>query len=269
MTRKLPVAVMMVIVSVMAIFALLPFVLMFVTSLQSTSFLGFNVDWSSINLKNYVTLFSVHKFGARIVTTIIVVVIACFLNIVTASLAAFGFAKKPFPGSRAVFWLFLATLMVPAQATLIPLYTIMRQIGLLNTYAGLAIPLVTAFGVFLMKQFADQLPDELIEAARIDGAPDRTVFLRIAVPLLAPVMVALTIFTFLAAWNDFLWPLISVSRSEMTTVTLALAGLEGRSSTNYGLLMAGAAVSFLGPFIAYLILQRKFVEGVALSGIKG
>lgn len=269
MSRRLGTAVLAIVLGVMVIVAMLPFVLMFVTSIQSTSLLGFGIDWSAVNLNNYVSLFVTHQFGSRILTTIIVVVIACVVNIVTASLAAFAFAKKPFPGSRVLFWVFLATMMVPAQATLIPLYTIMRQIGLLNTYVGLALPVITAFGVFLMKQFADQIPDELIEAARIDGAPDRTVFLRIVVPVLTPVIVALTIFTFLAAWNDFLWPLISVSRNEMTTVTLALAGLEGRSSTNYGLVMAGAAVSFLGPFLAYVILQRRFVEGIAFSGIKG
>lgn len=269
MIRKIAAGSVGVVLALLAGLALLPFVLMFITSLQSTTLLGFTVDWSAINVDNYVRLFVVNNFGARLMTTIVVVVIACALNLATASLAAFGFAKKPFPGSRWLFWVFLATMMVPAQATLIPLYSIMRQLGLLNSYVGLALPVVTAFGVFLMRQFADQVPDELIEAARIDGAPDRVVFLRIMLPVLTPVIVALTIFTFLSAWNDFLWPLISVTKSEMTTVTLALAGLEGRSSTNYGLVMAGATVSFFGPFIAYVLLQRRFVEGIAFSGIKG
>src|SRR5690606_31536368 len=130
-------------------------------------------------------------------------------------------------------------------------------------------PIITGFGIFLMKQFADGLPDEVIEAARIDGAPDRMVLLRIAVPLMKPVITALLIFTFLAAWNDFLWPLVSISQDQMQTVTYAIANLEGRSTTNYGLLTAGATVSFLGPFIAYLILQRRFIEGIALTGTKG
>lgn len=253
----------------LALACALPFVLMFLTSLRSTTNLGFSWDFSSYHLDNYVTLFTTHNFFTRIGTTVVVVIIACVLNVATAALAGFGLAKKPFPGSKFVFWVIIATMMVPVQVTLVPLYSIMREIGLLNTHLGLALPIVTGFGVFLMKQFAQGLPDEVIEAARIDGAPDRMVFLRVAVPLMKPVITALLIFTFLAAWNDFLWPLVSISQDQMQTVTYAIANLEGRSTTNYGLLTAGATVSFLGPFVAYLILQRRFVEGIALTGTKG
>ncbi|KAA9154905.1 carbohydrate ABC transporter permease [Microbacterium lushaniae] len=253
----------------LALACALPFGLMFLTSFRTTTNLALSWDFSAYHLDNYVTLFTTHSFLTRILTTVAVVVIACTLNVVTATMAAFGLSKKPFPGSKAVFWVIIATMMVPVQVTLVPLYTIMRELGLLNTHLGLALPIVTGFGVFLMKQFADGLPDEIIEAARIDGAPDRMVLLRIAVPLMKPVITALLIFTFLAAWNDFLWPLVSISQDQMQTVTYAIANLEGRSTTNYGLLTAGATVSFLGPFIAYVILQRRFVEGIALTGTKG
>ncbi len=258
-----------VVLAVLAASAALPFLLMLVTSFRTTTSFTISLDPSQYHWDNYVALFTTHQFGTRLLVTISVVVIACVLNVATAALAAFAFAKKPFPGSTVLFWVFLASMMVPVQATLIPLYSIMRQLGLLNTAFGLALPIVTGFGVFLMKQFAEGIPDELVEAARIDGAPDRMVFLRVAVPLMRPVIIALLIFTFLAAWNDFLWPLVSISKNEMATVTFAIANLEGRSTTNYGLVTAGATVSFLGPFIAYVVLQRRFVEGIALSGTKG
>jgi multiple sugar transport system permease protein len=246
-----------------------PFALMLFTSFRTTT--TFAVSWDSLQLHfdNYIALFETYDFVPRIATTIVVVIIACLANVFTATLAAYGLSKRPFPGSTAVYWVILATMMVPIQVTLVPLYTIMRQLGLLNTYLGLALPLVTGFGVFLMKQFTDRLPDELIEAARVDGAPDRLIFFRVAIPLMRPVITALVIFTFLAAWNDFLWPLVSISQDQMQTLTYAIANLQGRSTTNYGLVTAGATVSFLGPFIAYLILQRRFVEGIALTGTKG
>ena len=251
-----------VVLAVLAASAALPFLLMLVTSFRTTTSFTISLDPSQYHWDNYVALFTTHQFGTRLLVTISVVVIACVLNVATAALAAFAFAKKPFPGSTVLFWVFLASMMVPVQATLIPLYSIMRQLGLLNTAFGLALPIVTGFGVFLMKQFAEGIPDELVEAARIDGAPDRMVFLRVAVPLMRPVIIALLIF-------DFLWPLVSISKNEMATVTFAIANLEGRSTTNYGLVTAGATVSFLGPFIAYVVLQRRFVEGIALSGTKG
>jgi len=268
MIRRLSTVALTLLLVSMALASALPFVLMALTSLRTTKTFTLSFDFAQYHLDNYATLFTTHEFFQRLVTTIIVVVLACVLNVGTATLAAFAFAKKPFPGSKALFWAIIASMMVPIQATLIPLYTIMRELGLLNTYLGLALPLVGGFGVFLMKQFADGIPDDLIDAARIDGATDRVVFAKIAVPLMQPAIIALLIFTFLAAWNDFLWPLVSITKPDMATITYAIATLSGRSSTNYGLLTAGATVSFLGPFIAYLIFQRRFVEGIALSGSK-
>ena len=185
------------------------------------------------------------------------------------SLAAFAFEKKPFPGSEALFWVYVATMMVPPQVTLIPLYTIMRDIGLLNTHLALALPVINAFGVFLIRQFMKGLPDDLLDAARIDGATDMKIFLRIVLPLVKPTIVALTVFTFLSVWNDFLWPLVSISKDSMQTVTLAAAKLQGRTQVEYGLVMAGAAVATIVPFVLCMFLQKQFVEGVTSSSIKG
>jgi multiple sugar transport system permease protein len=159
--------------------------------------------------------------------------------------------------------------MIPGQVTLIPMFVIMRKLDLLNSYTALVIPILNAFGVFLMRQFMKSIPDELLEAAKVDGCPEWKVFLYIIIPLIKPVLISLTVFTFVTSWNDFLWPLVVITQSERSTLTVALSLLKTSYSTNYGLIMAGAAISFIFPFTLYAILQRQFMEGIALSGIKG
>ena len=242
---------------------------MAITSIQKTKRITANLDFSAITLSNYVSVFTQNGFGKALLTSVIVVTLACTVNAIVCSLAAYGFAKRPFPGSEVLFWLYIATMMVPGQVTLIPLFMMMRDLGLLNTYVSLFLPIINAFGVFLIRQFMNSIPNEMLEAARIDGASEIQVFLRIVLPPLKPVIVALTVFTFLSTWNDFLWPLVSISNDQMQTVTLAVAKLQGRALTDYGLVMAGATVSFLVPLIMYIILQKQFVEGVTSSSVKG
>ncbi|WP_430592208.1 carbohydrate ABC transporter permease [Humidisolicoccus flavus] len=249
--------------------AILPFLFMIVTSVQNTTRISIAFDPAKFDLSNYVKLFTIYGFGPALVTSVIVVVLACLVNLIVCSLAAFAFAKKPFPGSEPLFWVYVATMMVPGQVTLIPLFTIMRDLGLLNTYLALFLPVINAFGVFLIRQFMGNVPDELLEAARIDGASDMRVFAFIVVPLIKPVLVALTVFTFITTWNDFLWPLVSITDDQMQTVTLAASKLQSKFTTQYGLVMAGAAVSFAVPFVMYMFLQRQFVEGITSSGVKG
>lgn len=249
--------------------AVLPFLFMAITAIQRTTSAGLSLDLSRVDLTNFVALFTNYGFGSAIVTTGIVVAIACVLNLVVASLAAYAFEKKPFPGSEALFVVYIVTMMVPVQVTLVPLYAIIKELGLFNTHLALALPIVNAFGVFLIRQFLVSVPDELIEAARIDGASDLRIFTRIILPVIRPVLVALTVFTFITTWNDFLWPLVSVSDNRMQTVTLAAANMVGNFTQQYGLIMAGATVSFLVPLVMYVILQRQFIEGVTASGIKG
>ena len=153
--------------------------------------------------------------------------------------------------------------------TLIPVFTIMKKLGLMNTYPALFLPIINAFGVFLMRQFMVSLPDELLEAARIDGCGENRIFISIVIPLIKSVIVSLTIFTFISCWNDFLWPLVIVTKPQMQTLTLAISALKGSYSTNYGLVMAGSTLTFLPPFVLYVFLQKQFVEGIAISGIKG
>lgn len=249
--------------------AVLPFAFMVVTSIQRTDVITILIDPEKVDLSNYVRLFTENGFGAALVTSLGVVVLACVVNAVVCSLAAYAFAKRPFPGSEALFWLYVATMMVPVQVTLIPLFTIMRDLGLLNTWVSLFLPVINAFGVFLIRQFMASIPDEMLEAARIDGASELQLFFRIVLPAMRPVIVALTVFTFLTTWNDFLWPLVSITNDRMQTVTLAVAKLQGRLLTDYGIVMAGATVSFLVPLILYFVLQKQFVEGVTSSSVKG
>ena len=249
--------------------AMLPFFFMVVTSLQDTDNVSLNFSTTRMNLSNFVSLFTSYDFGSAILTSAIVVVLACTMNLVVTSLAAFAFEKKPFRGSEALFTVYIVSMMIPAQVTIIPMFTIMRNLDLLNTHLSLALPIVNAFGVFLIRQFLSTIPDELLEAARLDGASDLRIFRTIVLPLIRPVLVALTIFTFISTWNDFLWPLVSITDSQMQTVTLAAANMVGNLTQEYGLIMAGSLVSFLAPFVIYIILQRQFVAGVTASGLKG
>ncbi|WP_022890268.1 carbohydrate ABC transporter permease [Agromyces italicus] len=249
--------------------ALLPFLFMAVTSIQRTTMITVVFDPAKFTLDNYVRVFADGGFGMALLTSVIVVTLACLVNAIVCSLAAYAFAKKPFPGSEVLFWVYIATMMVPGQVTLIPLFTMMRELGLLNSYLSLFLPIINAFGVFLIRQFMETIPDEMIEAARIDGATEMQIFSRIILPSIRPAIIALTVFTFLTTWNDFLWPLVSITNEEMQTVTLAVANLQGRYLTDFGLVMAGATVSFLVPLVMYLILQRQFVEGITSSSVKG
>ena len=253
----------------MAAVALLPFVFMVLTAVQRADTVSLSFDPDRLQLDNFVRLFVDYGFGRALITSSFVVVLACLVNLIVSSLAAFAFAKKPFPGSEALFWIYIATMMVPVQVTLIPLFVIVRDLGLLNTPVALILPIVNAFGVFLIRQFMSTIPDELMDAARIDGARDKRIFISIVLPLIRPVLVALTVFTFITAWNDFLWPLVAISDESMQTVTLAAARLQGRFVTDYGLVMAGATVAFIVPFVIYVVVQRQFVQGVASVGLKG
>ena len=172
-------------------------------------------------------------------------------------------------GRDLIFSIFLATMMIPGQVTMIPIYTIFNKLRLLNTFSAMILPIVGAFGVFLMRQFALGLPDELLEAAAIDGCGEARTFTQIVLPLMRPVIISLTIFTFISEWNDFVWPLIVVTDDQHTPLTLGLSTLSGLYKTNYGLVMAGATLTFLTPSILYIFLQRQFMEGIVMTGIKG
>ena len=201
------------------------------------------------NLQNYGIVLFKRSYDKVLLNSIIVVVLSCLWNGLVSTMAAYGFEKKPVPRKELLFKIFLVTLMIPGQVTLIPLFLIMRQIGWLNTYAALFIPMAGAFGIFMIRSFMSSVPDVLLEAAQIDGCSEFYMFWRIAVPLVRP--------------------LVSTTKREMYTLIVALSLLTTQHDTNYGLMMAGATISFLFPFCLYIFLQRQFVEGIALGGVKG
>lgn len=258
-----------ILLGLMAVMACFPFVYMLLLSFTQASSLRFSFSDIHLNFVNYIDVFRRTKFMVPLWNSIIVSVCTCVLNCVLCSMAAYGLEKKRFRGSKAVFAIYMATLAVPGQVTMIPVFLMMRDMGLMNSYIALILPSCDAFGVFLIKQFMSSVPDELLEAAQIDGAGEIYRFNRIVVPLIAPALISLTVFTFISAWNNFLWPLIICTDSKMQTLTVALALLKGKFDTNYGLVMAGSTLTFFLPFVLYATLQKQFVEGIALSGVKG
>lgn len=267
--RFIPIDILVAIVLIsFLLLAILPFAIMLLFSFTQKTTLTLKFDFSEFSLSNYEQLLLNSHFISYFKNSVIVVVGACFFNCVFGSMAAYGFAKKKFPGRDKIFWIYLATMMIPGQVVLIPVFLILKAMGLINTYWALMIPFVNAFGVFLIRQFMVNIPDDLIEAAKIDGCPDYLIFIKVIIPLIKPVLISLTIFTFRTCWNDYIWPLILCSEDKQT-LTLGVALLKGKAMTNYGLVMCGATIAFLPPFILYIILQKQFVEGIALSGIKG
>lgn len=247
-----------------------PFVYMLVMSFTKSTTLM--ITWKDINFtdfSNYQYVFGKSGFSRALLNSMIVVICSCFFNCVMASMAAYGFEKKNFPGKEFLFKVYMLTLMIPGQVTMIPVFIIMKKLGMLNTYFALIVIILNAFGVFLIRQFMSSVPDELLEAAKVDGCPEYKVFLNIVLPLIKPVLVSLIVFTFVTSWNDFLWPLVSTTDSSMYTLTVSLSLLKTQYQTNYGLILAGATVSFMFPFILYAFLQKEFVEGIALGGVKG
>lgn len=192
-------------------------------------------------------------------------------QLVSCSLAAYAFARLRFRGRDRLFVLYLGTLMIPYQVTLIPTYVLFNQLGLINSYAVLILPGVfgSAFGTFLLRQFFQTIPRELEDAATIDGAGHFTIYRTIIMPLSGPALAALGVFVFMHHWNDFLWPLVTISETKRKTLTIGLATLQGQYNTEWTQMMAGAVLSLLPILIVFFLAQRYFVEGITLSGIKG
>jgi multiple sugar transport system permease protein len=264
----------------LAVLWLLPVVWVVVTSLKHTSdIIRVPPEWIPwpATLEHYVeVLFSssrTARIGRAFINSIIISLGTVAVVVGTSALAAYPLARMRFPGRNLVFILIIGSLMIPNAVVLVPQYVLVQQLGWLSTYQGLIVPeaaMTFAFGVFLLRQFFLLMPGELEDAARIDGANTWQVFWRIVMPLSQPVLAALSIFAFRSAWNDFLWPLIAVNKAEMFPLPVALALLRGAySSESYGPIMAGAALSALPLLLVFLVANRRIVEGVRLSGLKG
>lgn len=253
-----------------ASFMIIPFLYMFMTSLRVTyTAYNFNFALDDLTLKNYREIFYNTSFIIYFLNSLFISMSGVVLNVVFSSMAGYAFAKLEFKGREKIFFFMLLTLIIPSQVILLPLYVIMRHIGWLNTYMALILPIPTAVGVFIMRQSILKVPGDLMGAARIDGCSEFRIFMEIVLPLIKPAIIALSIFTFIGAWNEFLWPLIATTSNSMRTLTVGMASMNAQYSVNYGLVMAGATMTFLPSFIFYILLQKQFEEGVALSGLKG
>ena len=224
----------------------------------------------AVTFEHYRELFSRLDFPRYFGNSVLVATLVTAGNLVFCSALGYALAKLRFPGRKALFAVVLGTLMVPGMVLFVPQFVLVSNLGLVNSYAGLVLPyLAGPFGVFLMRQYLLSIPDELIEAARVDGAGELRIFWRVVLPLCRPALATLGILTFLASWNNFLWPLVVATTEDKYTLPVALALYSvGQNRIEFGLLLAGAVVVVLPVLIVFLVLQRHFLRGIATTGLK-
>ncbi|NUO76113.1 MAG: carbohydrate ABC transporter permease [Lysobacter sp.] len=221
-------------------------------------------------LGNYRELFDRIGMGGYLLNSFLIASMTTLIALLLNTMAGYAFAKLRFAGRERVFRALLAALVIPAQVTMMPLFLMLKQIGLINTYAGAVVPgMAGIFGIFLVRQYARSIPDELLEAARIDGAGEFRIFFQIVLPALKPILVTLAIFSFLGAWNDFMWPLIVLSDNGLQTLPVALASLSREHVQDNELMMAGSVVTVLPVLLLFLVLQRYYLQGLLVGSVKG
>jgi multiple sugar transport system permease protein len=221
-------------------------------------------------LDAYRTVLTEAPFLTWFRNSVIVSVSVTALILFTSSLAGYIFAKFSFPGKDVLFVLLLATLMVPFPVILVPIYLIVNKLGLLNSLLALIVPsMVSAFGIFLMRQFVAAIPNDLIDAARLDGASEWTIYWQLIRPQLGPAIATLGIFTFMGSWNDYLWPLVAINDQDKMTLPLALSFFNTSHTTRYDLVMAASVLVILPIIVVFLFFQRHFINAMVLSGVKG
>ena len=250
---------------------LLPFLIMLLGSLlPKAAILQRSFGLGDLTLSNYTATFEVVPFGRFYWNSLIVATGTTLVQIVTASLAAFAFARLRFKGRDALFLIYLATLMIPFQVTMIPNFIIIRYLRWYNTYQALILPAAfSVFSTFLLRQYFLGIPMDMDEAARIDGAGSFRIWAQVILPLAGPVLATLAIFNFQASWNDFLWPLVITNTENMRTIPIGLSSFQGQYSTEWNLLMAGSVVALLPVLVIYIVGQKWFVQGITLSGLGG
>lgn len=256
-----------------AITVMVPFYWMIITSLKSKgALMALPIQWipKKPSFASYRKVFSLFPFARAILNSAFVTISYTVITIVSASMAAFGIAKIAFKGSNVVFALYLGSMMIPMQITLIPTFLIMQKLSLIDTYSSVIMPSVfKAFGVFLLVQSMRSLPNDYMEAASLDGAGMFRIYRSVIMPMCKPAVATLAITTFMEAWNDYLWPLVMLSDKKKMTLTLALNSLNGQYGTEYNVLMAGSLISMIPIIIVYAIAQTQMKQGITLGGVKG
>ena len=222
------------------------------------------------SLDNYRALFAHASMGRWFINSVLVCAVITLLHLLFDSLAGYAFAKKKFRGRSLVFGLIVATMMIPGQVLMVPLFILLSRMGLVDTLTAVVLPaLAGPFGIFMMRQHIKSIPDELLDAARIDGCSEARIFFSIILPLSAPMLATLGIFVFVTHWNAYLWPLIVLYSNEVYTLPVGLATLQGKHTVNYGLLMAGASLAALPMLVAFICFSRAFVKGLTAGAVKG
>lgn len=253
--------------------SILPLLWMLSTSLRDTQTLfQFPPEFIPAHptLANYAALFHQTSIARFFLNSAMVSIGDVLLVVFFGALGGYAFAQLPFPGRNLIFYLLLGGLMIPFEVLIVPLFVVIVRIHWVNTYQGIILPMAAApLGLFIMRQFLLSMPAELLDAARIDGSSEFGIFWRVVLPLAKPALAALSTLTFLGAWNAFLWPLIATTKESLRVLPLAIALLQLQFTGIYGMMMAMATLTFVPPLIMFVVFQRYFVQGIALSGIKG
>ncbi len=261
------------IISITVILFIFPFYWMVVTSTQKGTGLYSAEDLipREISMDNYIELINLKHFVRWNFNSMFISSITVVLTCLFCTMAGYIFAKKNIPGGNVMFWLFLITMAVPTQTLLVPLFMLMKQLKMFNTYQGLILPsLVRPFGIFLMKQVISTIPSEFLDVAKIDGANEFQIFRNVIIPLAKSGIIVLAIFTFISSYNDYFWQLLMISTEEMKTLPLAIACLqEDEFCTNINFLMTGAVMASMPMILIYVFLQKYFIQGITMGGIKG
>lgn len=257
----------------LAVLALIPFLWMISTSLKSRgALMSIPIEWipAEPTLDAYTEVFSRFPFLRTIGNSLFISVAFTLITLVSASMAAFAFAKLRFRGSGVILSIYIATMMIPTQVTMIPLFVVMNRLGLIDSYASVILPGVfKPFAVFLLVQQMKTIPNDYLDAARIDGAGLFHIYFRVALPLCAPTLATLAVTTFMESWNDYLWPLLMLTDRNKMTLPIALSTLNGQYNTEYNVLMAGSLISMIPIVVIYIAAQKQFRAGLMAGGIKG
>lgn len=270
---RLGAIVILVILIVLSLAALVPLYWMFATSLTPSAMtvkLPPELIPSEPTLDNYRAVMRQPNFYRWVLNSVIQAVSITAVTVATASMAGYALAKLPFRGSRTLFWLFILSMMLPFEAILVPLFLVVTRLGLVDTYLGLLLPLMASpFSIFLMKQFIQTLPSELLDAARVDGAGEARIFWEVVLPLVRPGLAFLGIITFVAQWNSFVWPLVVTRSSEMRTLQVGLVLIREQEPLFFGLQMAAAVLAAIPVIVIFFSFQRYFLRGVTVGALKG
>lgn len=273
MNRRLQSLLVHVALAVLSVLTLFPLVWMLGASLMApgeASRLPPPLWPAQATLANYRELFATVGIGRQFLNSLLLALGATALSLSFNLAAGYAFAKLNFPGRDRSFRLLLGALVIPAQVAMMPLFLMLKQMGLVNTMAGALVPwLASVFGIFLVRQYALSIPDELLEAARIDGGTEFQIYRLIVLPMLRPVIATLALLTFLGAWNDFMWPLIVLTDRELQTLPVALASLSREHVQDTELMMAGAVLTVLPVLVLFLLLQRHYLQGLTAGSVKG